>query len=472
MKFNVIDWLPAGWAALLQRTASALSLDQRYILFGGAATLLVRVVGTALITALTIMVARLLGASDYGHFAFFLSLVFIASLLGTLGLPGAANLFVVRYRDRAWEPYVRHYIGFGFTVSAVVTVAVSLAGLGGLRLYPPTADLLPLPMPAMVLFAVAVAWLRLGVDVARALGQPVAAALAEQQLYGRGAMLAVVASIVAAGAELSAAGALYIWILSAGVSGLVLLWKIRTAADLGAAATIGRRWQRYRLWLSVSTTMLVTPVFFFIVSETDVLALGLFREPAEVGIYNVARRLAEVTQFPHAAMVALVLPRLAEAYGQRDTARFQACVDTMNLAALLPGCVAVVLLVAFRVPALSLFGAEFTAGQAVIVIMCVTRVVDMVLGPASEILMMSGRHVLASRINIAFSIFNIVLNLLLVPKYGMIGAAVTTLTTVTLWKLTLLIPCLRAGIQPIAALRALAWARRKFAARRQSRRAL
>jgi O-antigen/teichoic acid export membrane protein len=465
VKFNVIGLLPAGWIAFLQRTASALSTDQRYILFGGAATLLVRVIGTALITGLTILVARSLGASDYGHFAFFLSLVFVAALLGTLGLPAAANLFVVRYRDRAWEPYVRHYIGFGFTVSAVFTVAVTLAGIAALRLYPPTADLLPLPVAGMVLFAAAVAWLRLGVDVARALGHPVAAAVAEQQLYGRGAMLAVVASIVAAGADLSAAAALYIWTLSAGISGLVLLWKIRTAANLGAAATIGRRWQRYRLWLSVSTTMLVTPVFFFIVSETDVLALGFFREPAEVGIYNVARRLAEITQFPHAAMVALVLPRLAKAYGQRDTARFQACVDTMNLAALIPGCIAIVLLVTFRYPLLSLFGAEFTAGQQVILIMCITRVVDMTLGPASEILMMSGRHVQASRINIAFSVFNIVLNLLLVPRYGMVGAAVTTLTTVTLWKLTLLVPCIRAGIQPIAVLRALAWAKRKLAAR-------
>jgi O-antigen/teichoic acid export membrane protein len=463
VKFNVIGLLPASWVALVQRTASVLTTDQRYILFGGAATLLARVIGTALITALTILVAASLGASEYGHFVFFLSLAFVASMVGTLGLPAAANLFVVRYRDRTREPHVRHYIGFGFTVSAVVTVAVSLAGIAALRLYPPTADLLPLPVAAMVLYAVAVAWVRLGVDIARALDHPVTAAVAEQ-MYGRLAMLAVVAAIVVAGAELSAAGALYIWILGAAVPGLVLLWTIRSAANLGAAATIGRRWQRYRLWLSVSTTMLVTPVFFFIVSETDVLALGFFREPAEVGIYNVARRLAEITQFAHAAVVALVLPRLAEAYGRREMGRFQACVDTMNLAALLPGCIAIVLLVMLRQPLLSLFGPEFTAGQEVILIMCITRVVDMGLGPASEILMMSGRHVLASRINIAFSVFNIVLNLLLVPRYGMIGAAVTTLTTITLWKLTLLVPCIRAGIQPIAALRAAAWAWRKLAA--------
>lgn len=466
MKFNVIDWLPAGWVALLQRIGAALGLDQRYILFGGAATFLARLIGTALITALTILVAGSLGASQYGHFVFFLSLAFVASMVGTLGLPAAANLFVVRYRDRAWEPYVRHYIGFGFTVSAVLTVAVGLAGITALRLYPPTADLLPLPVAAMVLYAVAVAWVRLGVDVARALGHPVAAAVAEQ-MYGRLAMLAVVAAVVVAGAELSAAGALYIWILGAAVSGVVLLWTIRKAADLGAAATIGRRWQRYRLWLSVSTTMLVTPVFFFIVSETDVLALGFFRDPAEVGIYNVARRLAEITQFAHAAVVALVLPRLAEAYGQRDFGRFQACVDTMNLAALVPGCIAIVLLVTLRYPLLSLFGPEFAVGQGIVVIMCATRLVDMLLGPASEILMMSGRHVLASRINIVFSVFNIALNLLLVPRYGMVGAAVTTLTTITLWKLTLLIPCLRAGIQPVAVIRAAAWARRRLQAHRR-----
>lgn len=462
MKFNVIGLLPAGWVALVQRAASVLSLDQRYILFGGAATLLVRVAGTALITALTILVARFLGASEYGHFAFFLSLVFIASLVGTLGLPAAANLFVVRYRNRAWEPYVRHYIGFGFTVSAVVTVAVGAAGISVLRIYPATADLLPLPMPAMIAFAVAVAWIRFGVDAARALGHPVAAAVAEQQLHGRAAMLAVVAATAYAGIQLGASEALYIWILGAVVSGLVLLRKIHLAANLNLTAAISRRWQRYRLWLSVSTTMLVTPVFFFIVSETDVLALGFFREPAEVGIYNVSRRLAEITQFAHAAVVALVLPRLAEAYGRREMDRFQACVDTMNLAALVPGCLAIVLLIAFREPLLSLFGPEFTAGQEVILIMCITRVVDMGLGPASEILMMSGRHVLASRINIAFSVFNVVLNLLLVPRYGMVGAAVTTLTTITLWKLTLLVPCIKAGIQPIAALRAAAWVRRKL----------
>jgi hypothetical protein len=46
----------------------------------------------------------------------------------------------------------------------------------------------------------------------------------------------------------------------------------------------------------------------------------------------------------------------------------------------------------------------------------------------------------------------------------MVGAAVTTLTTITLWKLALLVPCIKAGIQPIAALRAAAWVRRRLLA--------
>ena len=213
----------------------------------------------------------------------------------------------------------------------------------------------------------------------------------------------------------------------------------------------GRRLRprQVRVWLSLSTTMMITPVFYFVLSETDILCLGFFSDPADVGLYNVARRLAELMQFAYVAVNTLLLPRIAAAHAARDTARMQAIVDTMNILVLIPASLVLVVLAGGGRSVLSLFGPEFVGGWVVVLMLVVPRFIDLVLGPASEVLMMTGDQRRVARINIAAGLANLGLNLLLVPAWGALGAATATAVTMIGWKSVLYVLCRRrTDVQP------------------------
>lgn len=72
------------------------------------------------------------------------------------------------------------------------------------------------------------------------------------------------------------------------------------------------------------------------------------------------------------------------------------------------------------------YGPEFTAGYVVVVILTIGQMIKAGAGLIGVILQMTGEHKVYMKVNIIFGILNIILNILLVPRYGMTGAAAAT----------------------------------------------
>lgn len=103
---------------------------------------------------------------------------------------------------------------------------------------------------------------------------------------------------------------------------------------------------------------------------------------------------------------------------------------------------------------LSLFGSSFVSGYVVVLMLVVPRFIDLLLGPASEVLMMTGDQKLVARVNIVAGVANLGLNLLLVPFWGAVGAATATAVTMISWKTYLFVLCRRrTGVQTSLATR-------------------
>jgi O-antigen/teichoic acid export membrane protein len=74
---------------------------------------------------------------------------------------------------------------------------------------------------------------------------------------------------------------------------------------------------------------------------------------------------------------------------------------------------------------LAIFGSGFTDGTTVTVVLALAQLVNSATGPCGYMLLMSGRHSLQSINNVAALVVNIALNLWLIPRYGIVGAAVS-----------------------------------------------
>ncbi|MBP2293367.1 oligosaccharide flippase family protein [Azospirillum rugosum] len=429
----MLNRLKAAPGALLGDSA------RRAQLLDSAATFLSRACGTLLIFVISVALSRNLGAGDFGRYSFALSFNYMLVILVTLGLPVAGMKITARYLARGRTGMAVHFLLF----AAVLVVAMAAAvGLAVSTIQPWLPEAYRQPTGLTVLMLASIGLMRLLADTARGVGQPLQGNLYEN-VYSRLMILAGVLWLVVTGRLDGVEGPILLYAGANLISGIgLLVHLLRTlrarpaALPGGHGRGVGRgRVRIYRGWVGVSTVMMLTPVFFFVMAETDIILIGLFSTDEQVGLYQVARRIAELTTFCTLIANVAALPRFASLHAKGDLRGMQAVVDTANILALVPAALVCASILAFGVPVLGVFGPEFTAGYALCVLMALTRLVDSLLGPAGEILMMTGHHTRTMRVNLLFGALNIALNALLVPRFGATGAAAATAVSLVGWKL-------------------------------------
>ena len=156
----------------------------------------------------------------------------------------------------------------------------------------------------------------------------------------------------------------------------------------------------------------------------DTILLGILRTPAAVGLYQVATRLTLLMTTVIAPIGLAFAPRVADLYrrGELEALRHAYAVVTSWIFRLaLP---AAVVLIVFARQLLGLFGPAFESGATVTVVLTVGQLGNAITGPCGLMLVMSGRPGIQMVGNAATLALNLGLNLYLIPRYGVTGAAI------------------------------------------------
>ena len=169
-----------------------------------------------------------------------------------------------------------------------------------------------------------------------------------------------------------------------------------------------------------------------------VIALGGWEGPADAGIYRVAGQFGLLFVLVRDSFDQMVSPRIAAHYAAGDKAGMMGILLRSCLiggAVCLPLVAAMLLFPEFL---LGLFGAEFQRGAAVLMILAAGQFVAVAAGPVGTVLDMAHRERLAMQIEFGIVAMSIVLLAVLVPQYGMIGAAMaiaiaTVVRALALW---------------------------------------
>jgi O-antigen/teichoic acid export membrane protein len=193
----------------------------------------------------------------------------------------------------------------------------------------------------------------------------------------------------------------------------------------------GPRAYDFRGWLAISLPILLVESFYLLLSYTDVLMLQQFRASEEVGIYFAVVKTLALVSFIHYAMAATTAHRFAEYNAVGDKQRLSAYVAHAINWTFWPSLAATVMLLAFGRPLLWLFGPQFVVGYDIMFVAAVGLVVRAAIGPVERLLNMLGhQRVCASAYAAAFAM-NVVLCLLLVPRFAGHGAAAATSLSLT-----------------------------------------
>ncbi len=381
----------------------------------------IRVAGTGLLYVLHVLLARWMNTGGYGTYVFAISWTSFLAQFGKLGLPSAALRFVPEYRTNQ-EPALLH--GFLQTSRGLILVGTSGLALlaAAVALLVPTGDwsltalLVGFALtPLMGLFS-------FETQVLRALDR-------FAWSYAPNYVLRPLAIGGVAGGLLWWTGTIsplsVLLCTGAVLLALVLVqqWGVRSTLDAFLSAVE----RRPRRWLGVALPLLLTSGSQLIVSKTDIFLIGILINSEEVGIYFAAMRTAQVVTFFTFAADAVAAPQISRLY-HGDSDHLQETVSSLAHWYFWPTLGVALGLTVLAGPILSLFGAEFTAGAPILLVLVIAFVVGAAMGPQLYLLNLTGHERSSAYIFGVCAALNVGLNLAGIALYGAFGAALATAT--------------------------------------------
>ncbi len=191
----------------------------------------------------------------------------------------------------------------------------------------------------------------------------------------------------------------------------------------------------YSTILSVSIPMLFSSSLALIMGWTDTIMLGMFRTEEEVGIYNVALRVSMITSITLMAINTIAAPKFAEFWGKKDLEGLAKVAQQSTKLIFWTSFPILLLFLIFPKPILGIFGEEFKAGTLAFMILTIGQFISSLSGDAGGFLKMTNNQRFLQNLNFFALLFNILLNYILIPIYGIIGAAFATMMALNIAKL-------------------------------------
>jgi O-antigen/teichoic acid export membrane protein len=177
-----------------------------------------------------------------------------------------------------------------------------------------------------------------------------------------------------------------------------------------------------------SLPMMITGSIFFILNWIDNLVIGIYRTEAEVGIYDTAFKIAAISAVVLMAMNAIQGPTFAEFHSQNDLSKLRRSIYTSTRLLFYATLPFTLIIIVFPELILSLFGNEFISAGTALIILTIGNFFSTITGSVGILLQMTGHQRQYNIIILITAITSITMNILLVPEFGITGAAISSAT--------------------------------------------
>lgn len=409
------------------------------MLRGAFVALFIRVTSAALLYVTQVVMARWMGASDFGVYVLVWTVVLVLGGLSNAGLSVAMMRLLPHYDERGEGALARGLMFYGRGGALAISTAVAAIAAACLIAYPGVVAA-PYAAPLLLAFLCVplVTLSDLHDGIGRAHRWMIAGLMPPYILRPLLILLAVLAApalglpATAETAVLAAIGATWI----AALIQFLLIERLRhqrpkpptRAADL-------------RTWVATAWPLFVIAGCEILLQTADVMIVSAFLSPADVGIYFAAAKTMALVLFVHYAVGSASASRFSahNATGDRN-ALARTVRDAVQLT-FWPSLLGAATILALGPFLLSLFGPGFEAGLPAMIILAVGFLIRAAMGPSEFLLNMTGHQRTCAAVLAIAAATNIALGIILVPRFGMVGAAIATATGVALvgllnWRLT------------------------------------
>jgi O-antigen/teichoic acid export membrane protein len=396
-----------------------------------------RLVGAVLVFLTQVLLARWMGATELGIYVVCFSWGILLSIVTGLGYPAAALRVIGQGLAHEDWHHIRGFIKQGRQIVAGVGLVAGGLGLA-LALILGTREVIPagyvMPFIIAMLSVPVFSTLRLNLRIAHAMSWFKLAFLPNVALRPLVFILIVYAAWQV-GIQLTSSIAMLLQLIALC---LITIGQFSILKPLlnRELKEVQPRYES-RLWLSTATPLLLITLFTQFFPEVSVVLVGSMLPADEVAVFNASFRTSLFIAFGLNAVNAIMIPRVSKLYAAGDREALQQLVMISTHLRFWSALFAVLVLALYGDYVLVLFGEEFVMGYEALMILALSQLVLAAIGPVDVLLSVTGFQKQCLRVFALALALTVILNLILVPLYGITGAAIAVFLVVAYWAIWL-----------------------------------
>ena len=401
------------------------SIDQKKIslfaiVFVGGGGVAMRGLGMVLMFSAHLAMAWFSTPSDLGNYFILIGVTSIAATAGSLGLGAAAVRFVPAFASQQQTDLQAGYIYTTLKVTFAVTLMVSAAAIL-------VAEILQHQLThglhlGMYLFAILLPLTTLqfvSLDLLRAFGLP----LQGQTVTSFLPPVLVVGGVIGASqfGQLTFQVVGTIACVSAALTAVVQLNALRRLI-FPRLVGVTPQSELFK-WLPVSLPIMASTLVYVSALSIDWFVVASVTSVAQSAIYRVCLYLLSIQGIVDTTFYSVIGTYISRNYHQQDREEYQAFVRKLNAAQMLATSVVFLMLFCAAEPILAIYGHDFVTGATSLQILATTWLLRSSLGPQEMLLNIVGRERIVTMFHVLAVVLSLVFSLVLVPMYGITGAA-------------------------------------------------
>lgn len=402
----------------------------RELIRGSALSLGLKISAALLAFLLNLIIARTLDLNQMGLFFIALMIITFAHTFARVGQEGVLLREMARYGQSEHSALATGQLRQSIKIATIASLLIMIA------LYafaPHISQLLgePTLTSPLRIFAFATLPFALTILFAEALKGQKRVAESEITL---GIILPAVTilSLLIAGSGFQLQQVIWLYLSASFVAFSFGYWRLRCSGITAIEAT------HRPSSLKPGFSLLLANCASLLIIWSPTLILSITESNSAVAQYNIAARIALLASFVLMAINTISAPRFAEVYEKNNhQAARNIAIDSATLATFTTLPITLVLIL-FAEPLLSLFGEAYAQASWLLIILAIGQLANALTGPVGQMLVMSGHNRQFRNCMLAGAAITLLLNIVLIPAYSSVGAAIATLLGITVYNLLLL----------------------------------
>jgi O-antigen/teichoic acid export membrane protein len=187
--------------------------------------------------------------------------------------------------------------------------------------------------------------------------------------------------------------------------------------------------------IRVSLPIYLSSILAIILDRADFFAISYFLTIRDVAYYDIALKLSGVITYILYAVNSISAPKFSQLSSSGDHVELQKIVTFSTKLMFYATLPLFSILFLFAPKILTLFNPEFSVAAAAFRILLIGQLINVCSGSVGYLLNMSGHERIFRNIIACTTALNVLMNLLLVPKYGITGGAFSAAFSIIMWNL-------------------------------------